>query len=325
MKLHHQQFIFRLLAASLCCLSLTASTAQEATQSADTAALSPDTPQAKIDAADATPPDADGASEQPVYLLRYQFQPGDQLRYETVQKLTQQGVAERGRNIDHSEIHQRRLFTVQDVQEDGQARVAMQFEHVKMQIQSGENPPEVFDSSMSEDEVPPRFRAAARNLKAAAPVYSVRPEGSLVNSKGIEEFPEGGQATFMIPLPADPISVGHSWKTNIVVKVRLDIKVNRDITLLRTYRLKSVENDVATIGFSTSVASTVKSPTVKAQLLQATPQGEIQFDLKHGRLVRKEIRIDNLALGVLGANSMLAANGTTIETLVTDEPAVTKR
>lgn len=320
MKLHHHRLLFSLVAALSFCLTPAVSSAQETTDS------SPAEAQASKDlTAELGQPADDGDNDQPVFLMRYQFRTGDQLRYETIQKLTQQGVAERGRNTDSSEIHQRRLFTVQDVQDDGQAKVAMQFEHVRMQIQSGENPPEVFDSKMKEEDVPPRFKAAARNLKAAAPIYTVRPEGSLVNSDGVEEFPEGGQATFMIPLPADPIPVGHSWKTDIVVKVRLDVKVNREVVLLRTYRLKAVDGDIATIGFSTSVASAVNSPTVKAQLLQATPQGEIQFDLKHGRLIRKEIRIDNLALGVLGANSMLSATGNTIETLVTDDTAVTKR
>jgi len=265
------------------------------------------------------------ANAEPRYLLRYQFQPGDQLRYSTVQKLTQTGIAKAGRDVDNSEVQQQRLFTVKGVDDDGTAKVAMQFEHVRMEWQSGNDAPEVFDSKMSDDEVPRRFKESAHNLKKAAPTYTVSPEGSPVNEEGEEVFPDGGQATFMIPLPDDAVPVGHSWKTNIVVKVRLDIKVNREITLLRTYRLKSIEGDIATIGFATSVATTVKSPTVKAQLLQATPQGEIQFDLKRGRLVKKVIRIDNLALGVLGPNSMLSAVGSTVETLVEDDAAVTSR
>ncbi|MEZ6131917.1 MAG: DUF6263 family protein [Planctomycetaceae bacterium] len=278
-----------------------------------------------VDASEAVSDVAASESAEPRYLLRYQFQPGDQLRYSATQKLTQTGVAKAGRDVDFSEIQQQRLFTVEDVSDDGMAKVAMQFEHVRMEWQSGDDTPEVFDSTMAENEVPRRFKESARNLKKAAPKYTVHPEGSPVNKDGEEVFPEGGQATFMIPLPAEAVPVGHSWKTNIVVKVRLDIKVNREITLLRTYRLKSVVDDIATIGFATSVATTVKSPTVKAQLLQATPQGEIQFDLKHGRLVKKVIRIDNLALGVLGPNSMLSAVGSTVETLVEDDAAVTSR
>lgn len=264
-------------------------------------------------------------ADQPTYLLRYQFRSGQKLRYETVQQKTQQGIAEFGRKVDTTKINQRRLFTVGDVAENGEAKVSMQYEHVRMELKSDDKEPEVFDSKMESTKVPKRFQGTARNLKGVAPIYTVRAEGSPVSDEGVEQIPKGGQATFMIPLPGDEISVGDSWKIHMIVNIRQKAGVMREIILLRTYRLKAVEKGIATIGFSTSILTPVKAPSVKAQLVEARSQGEMLFDVKNGKLLKKEFRIDGMVLGALGPNTMLTAKGRTVETLMTDEKAVTSR
>ena len=249
------------------------------------------------------------------YLLRYQFAPGEKLRYESVNQLIQQGVAAAGTKVDTTRIRQARLFTIDEVGEDGMAKASMQFEHVRMEIQSNDAEPEIYDSEMPAGEVPVQFRGTARKVAGAAPKYTLQPQGTPVSDEGIELTPKGGQASFMIPLPEAEVSVGETWKVNMMVTVRIASGVKRDIVLLRTYRLKNVEDDVATIGFSTSVLSSVKAPALRAQLLQATPQGEMLFDLKNGRLLRKEMRIDRMVIGALGPGTMLSAKGATVETL----------
>lgn len=255
---------------------------------------------------------AEGAE---TFLLRYRFTPGEELRYETVNNLTQRGVVGAGAKVDTTKIQQKRVFTVGEVGEDGKAEASMQFEHVRMEIQSNGQEPEIYDSSMPVEKVSKKFQGTARKLAGAAPKFTVFADGTPVSDDGIEQIPDGGHASFMIPLPEHEIAVGDRWKVNLVVSVRLDKGVKRQITLLRTYRLKSVNDGVANIGFSTSVMSQVKAPALKAQLLQATPQGEIKFDVDKGRLLRKEFRFDRMVMGALGPGTMLSARGATVETL----------
>jgi hypothetical protein len=88
--------------------------------------------------------------------------------------------------------------------------------------------------------------------------------------------------------------------------------------LLRTYRLKEINDDVATITFATSIASKVRSPAIKAQLLQATPQGTVLFNIKLGRVLERELTFDRSVMGAVGPNTILSAKGRTTETLLPD-------
>lgn len=268
--------------------------------------------QAASDAADKAGPAIQPPEK---FLLRYRFESGEKLRYEMVNQLIQQGVVGAVAKVDTTKIQQKRVFTIGDVDEDGKANASMQFEHVRMEIQSNDKEAEVYDSTMPPEKVSKKFQGTARQLAGAAPSYTLLAQGTPVSADGIQEVSKGGQASFMIPLPEKEISVGESWKVNMVINVRIGEGVKRDITLLRTYQLKSVDDGVATIGFSTSVMSPVKIPAVKAQLLQATPQGEMLFDIPKGRLLRKEMRIDRMVMGALGPGTMLSAKSSTVETL----------
>lgn len=266
-------------------------------------------------AADKTDVDNAKVADAEQFLLRYQFTPGEQLRYESVSHLTQQGVVGEGAKVDTTKIVQKRLFTIGEVDENGQADASMQFEHVRMEIQSDDKEPEIFDSTMPIEQVAKKFQGTARTLAGKAPSYILHAEGTPVSDDGVEEIADGGQASFMVPLPQNEVAVDETWKVNMIVHVRLDEGVKRKITLLRTYRLKAVEDDIATITFSTSVMSSVKTPALKAQLLQATPNGEMKFDIAKGRLLRKEFHFDRMVLGALGPSTMLSAKGSTVETL----------
>ena len=67
---------------------------------------------------------------------------------------------------------------------------------------------------------------------------------------------------------------------------------------------------------STSVISRVVSAQVKTQLMQATPQGKIEFDIEKGRVLRRELNFDSSVLGAFGSGTMLSAKGQTIEELL---------
>jgi len=179
---------------------------------------------------------------------------------------------------------------------------------------------------MPDQLVPQKFRHTADKLKGSAPKYTLQADGTPVSELGLELVPDGGQASFMMPLPKQQLAVGETWKVNMMVKPRIAEGVIREILLLRTYRLESVDDGIATITFATSLSSPVKSPAVKAQLLQATPLGTITFDLNKGVVLKRVLKFDKSVLGALGPNTMLSAVGNIEEHLLTDtEPSVTVR
>lgn len=263
--------------------------------------------------------DANVEGTGPKYLLRYKFHNGDELRYRTQQTVTQRAVATEVQKVDASRADQTRVFTISSVNQSGAAKATMQFETVHMEVQTNDAPAIVFDSSMDADKVPKRFRVVAEKLKSVAPLFTVQPCGTPLSEDGTEQIPNTGQACFLIALPKNEISVGDSWSTKLEVDVRMAPGVMRKIRLFRSYKLKSVEDDVAEIEFFTSIRSPVKSAHVKALLLQATPRGEIRFDVARGVVLRKELRFDKFVLGAMGPNTMLSAKGKTVEQLLEDD------
>lgn len=261
------------------------------------------------------PKQGDSAST-PTVRLQYKFATGQRLKYRTEQTVTQRLVTPKGQKTDVSRAEQDRVFTVTGVQESGLARASMQFARVHMEVRTDDHEPLVYDSSMSADKVPPRFRVVAEELKKAAPEFDLSATGTPVDEKGTEITDKAGQACFMIALPPDEVSVGDNWVTHLNVDVRIAPGVMREIRLMRSYKLAALEDGIAEIRFFTSVQSPVRSAHIKSLLLQATPQGTIQFDVARGCVVRKELKFDKFVLGAMGPNTMLSAKGWTVEQLL---------
>ena len=122
--------------------------------------------------------------------------------------------------------------------------------------------------------------------------------------------------TFLMPLPNHPVKVGDSWKETVTIPVRLTAEISRKVPILRTYRLQSVENGIANISFGSSIDTPVKGATVRAQLIQATPQGAITFDIEKGVMLGREMRYNESVVGATGRNDLLSSVGLNTEVLL---------
>jgi hypothetical protein len=287
------------------------------------------------------------------WTLRYQFQHGQKLRYQMEQKMTlDANLGERGQSIDRSALRQRRVFTATSVQEDRSAEFTMQFENVWMQKQVDDNAPVEFDSSMKPGEVPLVYQQVAHQLKGSAPRYVLTSRGlskksaetsskverasgektseplvesdsaaktvQLASSSTETQKEQGDPGSFLATLPEHEVRVGDTWKEQITVTARLQEDVNVEVPILRTFRLDSVEDGIATISFHCSIQSRVRSPIVKGQLIQATPKGTIRIDTKRGMMLRRENIYDTSVFGALGQNTILTCVGRSTEELIED-------
>lgn len=287
------------------------------------------------------------------WTLRYQFQHGQKLRYQMEQKMTlDANLGERGQQIDRSALRQRRVFTATSVQEDRSAEFTMQFENVWMQKQVDDNAPVEFDSSMKAGEVPLVYQQVAHQLKGSAPRYILTSRGlskqakeaqvkvenasgeksseplvesesaaktvQLASNSTATQKEQGDPGSFLATLPEHEVRVGDTWKEQINVSARLQEDVNVEVPILRTFRLDSVEDGIASISFHCSIQSRVRSPIVKGQLIQATPRGTIRIDTKRGLMLRRENIYDTSVFGALGQNTILTCVGRSTEELIED-------
>lgn len=277
------------------------------------------------------------------YRLIYQFRPGQTLRYVTVQQATTDAAAAENHKVDKTEAEQRRVFTVDSVDDNSVAHVSMQFEYVRMQMQTDGRAPVVFDTTMKESEIPSVFRMAADSLRGKAPRYEIRANGSVSESAATEAKPAEAKPaeaastdtvaaavdppvrkadeakpeafSFLPPLPDQPVQIGESWRQVHTVRVRVTKDISREIEILQTFRLKSVTDGIAEIALNSSITSPVRSPLIRAQLIQASPKGTWYFDIANGRMIRREMHFDQSVLDAFGENTMLSSYGTYREVL----------
>ena len=276
------------------------------------------------------------------------------------------------KKVDVTSFEQRRVFTVASVDEAGAAKLAMQYEFVRMQRQTNDFPPVMFDTTMEAKDVPPEFKSTARELKGSAPKFWISNLGAALQESDTtrgyqpatkpvaqagnvivgdkpanaatgdvkqavaesstttqeatppeksesEKTVKSGSAnavTFLMPLPEQAVAINDTWREVIPVNVRVTEQISRKITILRTFRLESVKDGIATISFRSSVEAAVKSPTMRSQLIKATPKGTLTIDIERGVMLKREIRYDETVLDAIGQNSVVLCNGSSTEVLM---------
>ncbi|MCA9040559.1 MAG: hypothetical protein KDA65_09460, partial [Planctomycetaceae bacterium] len=124
---------------------------------------------------------------------------------------------------------------------------------------------------------------------------------------------------YLVNFPKNRVKIDERWAQTYSVPVAVDRKLQQDVRLKREYRLRSVENGIASITFKTSVLSSIHNPMIAAQLIQNTPSGTIEFDLERGLIVKRTAELDNTEFGFSGENSSMRAVSKTVETLVNSE------
>ena len=163
---------------------------------------------------------------------------------------------------------------------------------------------------------------ATSGLSEPVPGKSIQlAAGTVTGERTIAEktADETDPGSFLMLLPEQPVSIGDTWKETNTVSVRLTQDINRKVSILRTFRLESVDNGIATVSFRSSIETQVKGPNVLSQLIQATPRGTLQFDIAQGVMLRRELQFNETVIGAFGRESVLSSVGTNTELLIEAE------
>lgn len=258
----------------------------------------------------------------PSYLLRYHYEPGEFVRYEVSDHssvTTRKGqVQETVRNQSDFWRH----YRVVSVDSNGEAVLELMIDRVRLMVQFDDAPPTLFDSA-DPNQQPDKFKSILSSVGHPMNRMRVDARGEMLSIQNLQ----GGAAptmdpalNFLLIFPEEPVTIGETWKQTIEVEVPVTARLKEKMKLLRTYRLESVENQIAKISVSTALAKPVRDPAVQTRLLQQTPSGTIEFDLESRQLVSRLLKVQETVVGAFGAETMVEARGTRSEKRVTDEP-----
>lgn len=287
------------------------------------------------------------------YTLVYKFQPG-QFYYIEGEDLGEMIIQDakavnKDGNPFESKSHQHtqmlKSFRVVTTDENGGAVLEPILEKVRMASQVDDKPIVSFDSTTGE-QPPKEFEKISGTLGRPLARFHVTASGRLVK---VSMLVNDAPATFteaaakadpliniLTVMPenaanggekgsARPVKIGDKWseKFEMTVSVgsNLTQKLSQKISLIKSFELTKVEENIATITVRTNLLTPSEDPEILRQIAQMVSAGTIEFDMQQGRVMSKFIKIDEKVINAFGAQTLLHARGQSMEKALLQNPA----
>ena len=271
--------------------------------------------------------DRDGSDEKDGarYTLGYRFHPGQTLRWEvTHQTNTRTSISESTQTAETTSKSVK-LWRVLDVAADGSATFEHSVESIDMrQKLSGHS--EVRYNSLTDDKAPTGFKDVAKAVGVPLSVVTLDSRGKILKRELKQSTPGVKHAARVtIPLPEEPVPIGHTWSFPHEVEVPLRSGGIKRVKTLQSFELASVKTGVATIRVATRILSPIRDPAIRSQLVQLESSGEVKFDVDAGCILGQQMDVDKHVVGFHTEASSLHYESRFTEKLLPAETRTAKR
>jgi hypothetical protein len=241
----------------------------------------------------------------PAYKLAYRFTPGEAVRTKVVHLATVDTKIKGTKQTTKSRTISTRAWKIHDVDGAGNITFDNTVERVEM-WNSVEGRQEVHYDSDTDKTPPPEFAPVAASVGKVLSTIKIDPQGRILSRNDAQPHSNPGIGDLTVPFPpADkqPIRAGVTWSIPDELKLPQDNGTIKKIQTQQQYKLEKVESGVATIAVATQVLTPINDPKLQSQLVQRLQKGTIKFDLDAGRLLHKQIDIDQEVFGFSGPES----------------------
>jgi hypothetical protein len=239
------------------------------------------------------------------YTLRYQFHPGETLRWEvehrTRVRTTLSSTTETVETLSKS----LKVWRVKDVGPDGQATFEHSVQWVQMRQKRADRPEARYDSRTGA-KPPPCFAGVDKSVGVPLALVSMDAKGKILKRQrsNVKVMPHT-EGSMTIPLPEEAVPVGYTWSEPKDIDVPLETGGIKKIKAIQHFALEDVKTGVATIHVSTTIVTLVTDPAIEAKLVERESNGRVRFDIDAGRVLSQEIDIDKHVVGFRGDASSL--------------------
>jgi len=157
-------------------------------------------------------------------------------------------------------------------------------------------------------------------------VVTLNPRGKILR-RDLKQSTPGVKhaARVTIPLPKEPVPIGHAWSFPHEVEVPLRSGGIKRVKTLQSFELASVKTGVATIRVATQILSPIRDPAILSQLVQLKSKGEVKFDVDAGRVLGQQMDVDKHVIGFHTEASSLHYKSRFTEKLLPAETKVAQR
>jgi hypothetical protein len=240
------------------------------------------------------------------YTLRYQFHPGETLRWNVEQRTQMRTSVSKSTQDAETASFSMKTWRVKEVRPDGTAVFEHSVDWIDMRQKLAGSAEMRYDSR-TDKAAPVGFQDVAAAVGVPLSTITLNPQGKIVKRekhavKG-SSSQEGGEIT--VPLPAEPIAVGYVWTQPCDIDVPLPSGGVKKIKAIQQFKLEGVKTGVATIVTSTQILTPITDPAIEAQVVQREGQGTVRFDIDAGRVLSQRRDADKHVVGFRGDASSL--------------------
>jgi hypothetical protein len=244
------------------------------------------------------------------YDLKYKFTAGETIRTKVNHTSEVHTTIKNTHESATSRAESEKVWHVTSVSPDGEATFVYLVDYVVMRGKVGDYAEVVYDSR--KDLVAPEvYKGVAKTIRTPIAEITLDERGRVVKRETkLQNAPanvSGGSVT--VPMPDEPIAVGHSWFDDFKIAVKVDgaagQKVDREISARQRYKLESVTAGIARISVVTQVLDPALPASVDVQLVQRVLNGDVKFDIAQGRVVSQAMKVDGNVIDFHGAGSLM--------------------
>ena len=253
---------------------------------------------------------AEKNSRKQTYQLAYKFQKGEEIR-SVVEHIAETKTHMAGETVESSSrAETARNWRVVNVDSLGNMTFVTSHVSIDMWTKFDDEDPETYNS-ITDTEVPDQYKAAADLIGKPLTVFTIAPNGEILDRKS--NLPTGsfsvGDVT--VPLPKQPVAKGYVWNVPTVLSANEDKKQIKLKAQIR-YELMKIKGNTAYINFKMQIISQM-SEKVKSTVMQKMTRGNIAFNMKLGRPTLKVVEWNETAQGFEGDDSYLRLVGRATE------------
>ena len=251
--------------------------------------------------------------------LEYRFQPDETVVMTVAHRArTETTISGTTQSTDTS-TDSRKRWRVISVDDQGTATIEHSVDHVTMISRSSDRG-ELRWSSDGDAPPPPGYETVRGSLGVPLSRVVIDRGGRVVSRVDLQPTPASASGDLMVvPLPDGAVEIGAEWSVPQEVVVEVPGGPRRSVRTRLRYRLEAVRGNIAVIGVDTTVLTPIDDPRLEARLLERIWNGEIEFDIPTGRVVRRSTGVDRRVVGFSGQESSVRYRSNLEERLVEDD------
>jgi hypothetical protein len=253
------------------------------------------------------------AAESEKFTLRYQFHPGETIRWEVEHRSNVRTSVSGHTKTTETLTTSVKVWRVQEVRPDGAATFVHSVERGEWR-QKLTGRPEVRYNSQTDAKPPVGFETVARSIGVPLSVVTMDAQGKVLHrerrdTKSPASAPTNNMAQpegwMTIPLPVEPVPAGHTWSFPQDIDVPLETGGIKRVKAIQQFTLEGVKTGVATIRVATEILTPITDPAIEARVVEREVAGRVRFDVDAGRILGQQMDIDKHVVGFRGEASSI--------------------